>query len=92
MGTDQGGDQKASEVYMEADFDDSPRDLKIRQWCFQHQAHLTVRKQVKRTGGGTYFADVARAVNVWRAGSNPRKLHAAWESLCSTARADAVCK
>lgn len=95
-GSPQGADQRGCHKFMNLEFDsNSALRLYVRQWCWQHQLHLTVKKQLETIDSITdlrYFATLAKSINVWRTPQNPKKFYNSVAELYGRPRADAVAK
>ena len=62
-----------------------------RIWCFHHQLHLIVQKQLLHNGlHDGYFGHLATIINIWRAKLSVLRDH--WAALISSERAQAVFK
>ena len=77
VATDQGPDQTSAHNFIEQEVAHDPYILYFRCWCFLHVCHLMVKSHLKfieRVAYKSYFACVAKIINVWRSGSNMKKL------------------
>jgi hypothetical protein len=95
-GSPQGADQRGCHKFMNSEFDsNSLKRLYIRQWCWQHQLHLIVKRQLETIDSITdlrYFATLAKCINVWRTPNNPKKFYNSVADLFGRPRAEAVAK
>ena len=57
--------------------------------CLIHQLHLMIKRQLARATS-TFFSDLAKMCNVWRAPHNAVAIYDAWRDLYSPARAKQV--
>lgn len=79
FGTDQGPDQKKAHELINAEIANHPYTLGFRNWCFQHVEHLICARHLlvaERFACKDFFSSCAKVVNVWRMGTNAKKLMA----------------
>ena len=82
FGTDAGGDQVGAASIINFDFKGFLTVWCVRTWCFHHQLHLIVEKQLDKPSlSRKYFSHLAMWCNVWRANGNSKKIKAAWADL-----------
>ena len=80
FGTDNGGDQQGCDVAIDLDFELEQLKIKFRNWCFLHQLHLIVKRQLEKLGK-KYFSTLAKVIHIWRAGQNHKKLKEICEAM-----------
>ena len=64
--TDSGPDQAASAKLIDDDVRDDLYCFVLRSWCWEHQVHLIVKRQLNRMGGW-YWSSLAQLAHLWRA-------------------------